>query len=254
RRGGQLSFVVDDSTTTTARYVGPAPVRQGRSGRSRSPPPPPGAILELDIRLLSQVITVVSRVEHGADTRQNNLAFRMEYVIRVMRRSPREACRARPERRSAARWQHEPGPRLNPGRHRPRLSVTPTPVPTCELYHRSGASLHPRRATRSGCQAAARKRSRPSDRHLQQHAATSAHECRPGQGRAGAVAARQDFHLSLGSGRVAPGPGPAAVRWWPRPVRDRPVYALGQFTRERTAGPRREFRPSRDSSIRIFVL
>jgi hypothetical protein len=115
RRGGQLSFVVDSSTTTRAPYVGPAPVRQGRSGRSRSPLPPPGAIPELDIRLLSQVITVVSQVEHGADTPQNNLLFRMGNVIRVMRPSPRGEQRARAERWSAARRQHEPRPRLNPG-------------------------------------------------------------------------------------------------------------------------------------------
>jgi hypothetical protein len=146
----------DDSTTTTARYVGPAPVRQGRSGRSRSPPPPPGAISELDIRLLSQVITVVSRVEHGAGTRQNNLAFRMEYVIRVMRRHPREALRARPERRSAARWQHEPrtpveprpapAPALgDPGSRCRHVSCTTGPAPLCTRAEPPDRVVRPRR-------------------------------------------------------------------------------------------------------------
>jgi hypothetical protein len=175
----------------------------------------------------------------------------MGNVIRVMRPSPRGERRALVGGAAPART---PTP-VDPRWHRPHRPRPGVPIPICELHHRSGASSNPRRATRSGCRTEARKRSPPSSRSLQQHAATSAHESRPGKGRAGAMAARQDFHLSLGSGRVAPGPGPAAVRWWPRPVRDKPGYALGDIARERTARSRRqEFRPPRDSSMRAFVL
>lgn len=95
---------------------------------------------ELDIRLLSQVITVLSHVEHGPDTRINNLVFRMVNMIRVTHLRPWGGRRARPERRSVALRRRKPRLRAEP---RPPPGPTPcdprSPMPLCELVHRSGA-------------------------------------------------------------------------------------------------------------------